>query len=368
MTSTLRILRLIPLLSVLLAYTLTGCGRPDDVRMEPQVYALEGLNSPYDDFNASAVPPPLKMDAWIVFASNAESEGSLFSLQTGRLRIEQDPYSLRQDKRPPAPAIIAERMGPFAYLPHSEHHVRGPTPLVSTAVPERPYTETFSHYTNITLLLDVEREPLPWAGAGHLDGGGVWMFDSDRDGRRNLYFLDESGQVRPFFGNDPQADDAYATYDFERHELLFSSNRSRRFQIYRYRNPSGNTNFAEWLDDPSRAGEVELAAEFQSEGDTLAPFVEADLLVFASNRPEGAGGYDLYAARYRDGAWEEPRNMQELMPEGVLLNTPANEFRPSLLTLSLKDYRELRVLLFSSDRPGGQGGYDLYLTALPDLE
>ncbi len=122
------------------------------------------------------------------------------------------------------------------------------------------------------------------------------------------------------------------------------------------------------LDASPRAGEVELAADFQSEGDTLAPFVEADLLVFASNRPGGAGGYDLYAARYRDGAWEEPRNMQELMPHGVVLNTPANEFRPSLLTLSLKDYRELRVLLFSSDRSGGQGGYDLYLTALPDLE
>jgi hypothetical protein len=93
-----------------------------------------------------------------------------------------------------------------------------------------------------------------------------------------------------------------------------------------------------------------------------------NMLVFASDRPGGFGGYDLYLSRYtRDEVWSEPANLQALMPDGVLLNTPANEFRPSLLVFPRGAYHgdSHRVLLFSSDRAGGRGGYDLYLTALP---
>lgn len=84
-------------------------------------------------------------------------------------------------------------------------------------------------------------------------------------------------------------------------------------------------------------------------------------------RSGGLGGYDLYASTYDEEGGRAPVNPQELMPPGVAVNTEANEFRPSLLTLRRETYHELRVLIFSSDRPGGQGGYALYLTALPDL-
>ncbi|MDZ7762315.1 MAG: hypothetical protein U5L00_18940 [Desulfovermiculus sp.] len=331
--------------------------------MEPGVHALQELNSPYDDFNAVAVPPPLKMDAFIVFASNASTQGEHFTLETGRLRLKQDPYPSRLQDRPPAPEIITNRTGPFVFIPEAAHNHLGPTPLVSSTVPERHYEETFSHY--MTLSLSLDKEPLSWSGQGHLPSGGVWMFDSDQAGSRNLYFLDEDGQIRPFFGNLPGADDAYATYDFKRHELFFSSNRSGRFQIYRYRNTGQDTRFSQWLGDKSLAGKIEPALEFSAQSNTLAPFIEGNLLVFVSDRSGGHGGYDLYAARYEGGKWQEPFNMQKIMPRGVELNTPANEFRPSILTMSLKNYLQLQQLIFSSDRPGGKGGYDLYMTALP---
>jgi len=62
------------------------------------------------------------------------------------------------------------------------------------------------------------------------------------------------------------------------------------------------------------------------------------------------------------------------MPPKVFLNTKANEFRPFLITVNITldeesdfydPYESFYVLLFSSDRSGGKGGYDLYITALP---
>lgn len=171
-----------------------------------------------------------------------------------------------------------------------------------------------------------------------------------------------------FFGNEPGADDAYAAYDFKRHVLYFSSNRSGRFQIYRFQNTSQYTDFSRWLGEVSLAEKIKPAMEFSAQGNTLAPYIEGNLVVFASDRPGGYGGYDLYASRYEDGRWQKSFNMQKIMPRGVEFNTKANEFRPSIMTMSLKDYQQLKLLIFSSDRPGGKGGYDLYVTALPQKE
>lgn len=337
---------------------------PDRVVMEPEVHALAGLNTPFDEFNAVAIPPPLKLDTLLVFASNSATQGRRFEIETARLQLLQAPYSQRADGNAPAPRISAERTGRFAGIPASGGNQLGPTPLSDTRVSGRIYDEPFPPH--MTMSLDLEREPLPWSGAGKLSDDGVWMFDSDRAGRRNLYFVDPQGQKQAFFGNRADADDAYASYDFERHVLYFSSNRSGRYRIYRYKNSDGNTRFASWLGDPARAAAIEPVPALNAEGNTLAPFVQGDLLLFASDRPGGFGGYDLYLARHGPQGWERPANIQEFMPADVRVNTAANEFRPSLLTLGLRHAADLNVLLFSSDRPGGQGGYDLYLTALPE--
>lgn len=362
-------LRLLPLCLPLL---LCGCimdavygHLPNAVSMEPAVHALDGLNGPFDEFNAVAGPPPLKIDAFIAFASNDASGGGLFNVDVGRLELLQNPYPDRRQSRPPAPATTSRRLGAFVHIPDMPGNVRGPTPLASTKVPERRYEEPFEPY--MTRDLTLNQEPLSGDGSGVLPLGGVWMFDSDHEGRRNLYFVEGSGRVRPFFGNLAHADDAYATYDFTRHELLFCSNRSGSYRLYRYHNASGNMNFSEWLGNALLAQDIIAATEFDAPGQTMAPFVSGDLLVFASDRPGGWGGFDLYLSQHVDGGWKSPINLQGLMPSGVELNTPGSEFRPSLLTLGFTHFQDLNVILFSSDRPGGQGGYDLYLTALPPL-
>jgi Tol biopolymer transport system component len=96
---------------------------------------------------------------------------------------------------------------------------------------------------------------------------------------------------------------------------------------------------------PGTSGSLNTAA---LEG---CPFVaqRGDVLYFASNRPGGLGGIDIwYSLRTASGAWGDPVNFTEV-------NSPANELCPMA-------HRNGRTFLFVSARAGGCGGDDLYMT------
>jgi hypothetical protein len=71
------------------------------------------------------------------------------------------------------------------------------------------------------------------------------------------------------------------------------------------------------------------------------------ILYFVSNRPGGLGGMDIWYTLVRNGKSSECINL------GPLVNSSADELTP------FYDQRN-GVLYFSSDRPGGLGGYDIY--------
>jgi len=70
-------------------------------------------------------------------------------------------------------------------------------------------------------------------------------------------------------------------------------------------------------------------------------------LYFASDRPDGFGGADIYYCRLRNGYWEEPVNL------GPAVNTSGNESYPYI--------NEVGELFFSSD-VSGFGGKDIFVT------
>ena len=91
-------------------------------------------------------------------------------------------------------------------------------------------------------------------------------------------------------------------------------------------------------------------------GPTLdgCPFISADGRTFfmASTRPGGYGGIDIWVStRMRNGRWGEPVNL------GPVINTEHNDFCPTLAG-------DGRTFYFASNRPGGCGGDDLYVTTL----
>lgn len=80
------------------------------------------------------------------------------------------------------------------------------------------------------------------------------------------------------------------------------------------------------------------------------PSVSADgtILYFASNRPGGQGGIDIwYTKKDVTGEWGVPVNM------GPTINTPGNEKSPFL-------HSDSQTLYFSSDGHPGIGGYDIF--------
>ena len=103
-----------------------------------------------------------------------------------------------------------------------------------------------------------------------------------------------------------------------------------------------------------------VGVSINSGGNELCPTLTANMhfLYFVSDRPGGCGGQDIYVSHRFDArdnfAWEPPVNL------GCQLNSPQNDFTPSLF----EDEDGSVTLYFSSSRPGGPGGVDIYASRL----
>jgi outer membrane protein OmpA-like peptidoglycan-associated protein/Tol biopolymer transport system component len=81
---------------------------------------------------------------------------------------------------------------------------------------------------------------------------------------------------------------------------------------------------------------------------------DASMMFFtACNRKDGKGACDIYFSEKRDGLWTRPRNL------GSPVNTSAKETQPSISA-------DGRTLYFVSNRNGGKGGQDIWVSALSD--
>ena len=100
-------------------------------------------------------------------------------------------------------------------------------------------------------------------------------------------------------------------------------------------------------------GSAAPVTELNSTFNDFRPNVRKDGLevVFDSNRPGGYGGQDLWTATREsvDDPWSTPTNL------GSGVNTAYNELRGSFSW-------DASVLYFASNRPGGVGNVDIYVT------
>lgn len=129
-------------------------------------------------------------------------------------------------------------------------------------------------------------------------------------------------------------------------ELLFVSRRNGNADIYRcLRNPDGT-----W-GEPQNLGEP-----INTKGSEMAPFLHPDgkTLYFSSDKHIGMGGFDLFMSRKgEDGNWQEPVNL------GFPINTNGDEINFFVAPNG-------KTAFISSQREGGQGGYDIYTFELPE--
>jgi hypothetical protein len=327
MKTCIRILLSLALVSV---FIFSGCIKTPEINYEEgffsdTVFNLSAVNSTNDDFNSSG-PPTLSYNLPLVFSSNRYSDGKKYDL------IGFDLY-----------VVFNQTTGA----------------LMLSAYEDQAYPYNYlTEYSNTTYD---EFGPF----TAYLGGQEyLFMFSSNRTGNMEIYFSyfnDASfGGMSPidptparFKGlNTPQYD-AYATMDITLKQVIFASNRDGALDLYRVKIPE-KTDYLVWAraDTLYQADKIDI---LNSDSTDMFPYINGNLLIFASTRSGGYGGYDLYYSVHNGTEWGQPKNF------GPTINTASNEYRPVMF---LAPYFKNDLLIFSSDRPGGKGGIDLYYVGI----
>lgn len=91
-----------------------------------------------------------------------------------------------------------------------------------------------------------------------------------------------------------------------------------------------------------------LGPKINTESNEGYPYLSSDsTLFFASDRPEGFGGKDIFSSQLRKGTWSEPQNA------GYPLNTPSDDFGVCISPIR-------PVGFFSTNRASGKGDDDIW--------
>lgn len=162
------------------------------------------------------------------------------------------------------------------------------------------------------------------------------------------------GEPLPYPFNQDGGNEGSPAVNLRNDLLIFTKMSIVRLNNHNY--PNYDLYYSEWLNGewtaPQSIGsKINRKDSWESQPSLSA---NGNLLFFASDRPGGFGGSDIwYAERNADGTWGDPKNM------GPTINTAKNERSPFLHTDS-------KTLYFSSDGHDGMGGMDVFYSKLGD--
>lgn len=189
----------------------------------------------------------------------------------------------------------------------------------------------------------------------------VFLYSNNSSGNQDIKFtqnLKNEYYAQPLdvaFLNS-EFDDAYPVLNKDNSEIYFTSNRENNFDIYRA-SIDKNRDLVDLLTNTKQVP-IQKDTMLSSAFDDKCPFIVKDFIVFTSNRPGGFGGYDLYYSHFANGTWAKPVNF------GSKINTEYDEYRP--IVRPEWDFTN-DVMIFSSNRPGGKGGFDLYYVGIDKI-
>jgi outer membrane protein OmpA-like peptidoglycan-associated protein/tetratricopeptide (TPR) repeat protein len=188
----------------------------------------------------------------------------------------------------------------------------------------------------------------------------IFTSDRDPDGERSewtgrnytsIYQVGLSGTVERLPGDiNGKYNDGAASFMPDNNTMFFTRNnyvqdqrKSSKKDIVKLIIATANFQNNQW-----KVGE--LFPYNSDEYNTAHPALSADgkALIFASDRPGGLGGMDLWRSDWIGGSWSQPVNL------GATVNTPDNEIFPWLAPDG--------ALLFASNGWPGLGGLDIFLS------
>lgn len=307
------------------------------------------LNSIYDDYNSML--PVVQHNQYLYFSSNRNSAGQNFDIvgdhvniwwdmETGLLTVNDDAqYNLHfYDTLKDMINTPANEFGPFAlnyWLQEGlDNQCRYDLVTYSTNNESDNYKSKFVYYKSDGFENTVGNYFGPF---------DIYMINSLQNAQY-ISFLKEEEYNALIWERDPRQ------YD----KMIINASIDGNTGIFSVDLPE-NDDFIEMLQKDTIISPV-MITELNSEYEDKCPFVNEHLIVFSSNRLGGFGGYDLYYSRFENGLWSQPVNF------GEDINTSYDEFRP--VTIGVHDFTN-DLMIFSSNRPEGKGGYDLYYVGLP---
>jgi hypothetical protein len=334
-TAYMRLLKFIIL--PLIAFILTGCPwygyRYPEGKLPKDPVNLEDFNTEYDDYNSTA--PSLGELVPFCYSTNRHSQGGEFDIKFEPMDVNWDKSAgeLTVNNEYGSWSTFADTYGPLMQLVrniNSTGDELGPNLLYS------PHPE-------------------------FADADFVLLYATDLDGNFDINFTYNLGYSvfsdgAPVSYLNSSYNDLYPSFNSDFSRIYFCSDREDGvFNIFYTDVSYSNSEMVALLSD-TLDYVVELDAVLSSDYEDKCPYLFGNTLVFTSNRPGGSGGYDLYYSIYESGAWGEPVNF------GPEINTASDEYRPILFDPGV-DY-ERNMMIFSSNRSGGEGGFDLYFAGI----
>ncbi len=205
------------------------------------------------------------------------------------------------------------------------------------------------------VLIDIASEYNVGTAGISSDGQHMLIFIGGPDGTGDLYMIDKRGEswtkpapLGPAINSKYLESTGSITPDGK--TIYFASNRPQGYgglDIYvSHKNEDGTWGRAE-----------NLGPTVNTAADEDAPFIHPDqwTLYFTSNGKGSMGGRDIFLTRLFNEEWTAPENL------GFPVNTTLDD---NYFTLSADG----RVGYFSSNRKGGTGGQDIYSIDMPEQE
>jgi hypothetical protein len=294
---------------------------------------LEFINSEYDDYNSTS--PILGETFPICFSSNRNSEGQeydiIYKLVKFHFSKSSGEFNIEEEKNGNMSVYIDNRdLNKALRRINSTHNEYGPY-----------LTSRFPYGSAKSKIL---------------------LYANDESGNFDIKFThnlknQEYDSIASISYLNSEFDDYYPTFNKDSSKIYWCSNRNGQFDILNVEINSSLNLLDRLYEDSNKV--VKTVEILNSSSDDKCPFIMGDFLVFSSNRAGGYGGFDLYYSEKINGEWTTPENF------GPDINSEFDEYRPIIRPQEWGFTNDL--MIFSSNRPEGLGGFDLYYVGIDKL-
>lgn len=317
------------------ALLFTSCGgnrlNYDRGIIPPVPVNFASVNSSYDDYNSNLQISWTEMTFSLIFSSNRNSFGEDFDFVSYGGRIIFDLVNGEFEM-----STVSKSFGLLDEV-NTDNNELGPF-----------LTTDFPYY-------------FPWYKEGE---DRRFFYSSDPDGNMDIYCCNYNFGDNVFLADgDPFPLGPLNTVYDEGYLSIHSGGTANRETVYYMSDMDGSYDIFSAVGEEgiliseSATVTVSRSVVLSSSADDKCPYISGNVMVFASDREGGFGGFDLWYSVYNGSEWSVPLNM------GADINTENDEYRP--VVVSSGDWYVNDLMIFSSNRPGGKGGFDLYYVGVP---